>query len=336
MFRRTYNAAEHAHKGMLLASIVRRARTLRNLCYVREYEAASRMAEFRIDPSSVVYQRGTRVYRVPELGINLAPAHHCLLRALWQAFALKRAGVWFSNDGTEIIAHTPSFSVTVENEDELFILREVVANGIYNVVPGTPDVVVLDVGMNAGFASLQFAAQPWVAAVWAYEPVPETFARGLRNLERNPELAMKIKPHDYGLSDASGKMTFDYSPAWRGAAGLHGLTPGFRRNHRISSEEVSQVTVEVREASDVVREVRHGCPNASLILKLDCEGSEYPIIAALKSAGLLGQVDAFLIEWHERGAADLIETLTTAGFFALSLTPRESTGMIYACNRNEG
>ena len=293
------------------------------------------MAEFRIDPSAVVYQRGTRAYWVPELGIHIGPIHHGLLPALWQARILKRTGVRFSNAGSEIVAHTPCFSVAVENEDELFILREVVANGIYNVLPGTAEAVVLDIGMNAGFASLQFAAQPWVAAVWAYEPVPETFARGLRNLERNPELATKIKPHNYGLSDVSEQMTFDCSPAWRGATGLHGLTAEFRRNHRIVDEEVSRITVEVRGASDVVREVRQTHPNASLILKLDCEGCEYPIMAALKKAGLLGQVDAFLIEWHKCGAADLSETLTVAGFFVLSLTPCEATGMIYACNRKE-
>ena len=332
MFGRTHNAAAPKHNQML-SNIVRQARTLRNLCSVREYQAASRMAEFGIDPAAVVYKRGTRAYWVPELEITLTPSHHALLAALWQARALRRAGVRFSNDGAEIIAQTPSFTVPVENEDELYILREVVANGTYNVVPGAPGAAVLDIGMNVGYASLQFAAQPWAAVVWAYEPVPATYSRALRNLARNPQLAAKIKPHNYGLSDTSGQMTFDFSPAWRGAAGVQGMPPEFRKSHGVKENDVSRVTVEVRCASEAVRELKTAFPAAQVIVKLDCEGCEYPIIADLQRAGLLRHVDVFLIEWHQRGPAELLELLAAAGLFTLSLTPQESTGMIYACRR---
>ena len=333
MFRGTNNADEPARKSMTLSRLALHARTLRNLCYVREYQAASRMAELRIDPTAVVYERGTRAYWIPELAITLTPSHHVLLAALWQALVLKRAGAHFSNEGNEIIVHTPCFSVEVENEDELFILREVVANGVYNVLPGTPGAVVLDIGMNTGFASLHFAAQPWVAEVWGYEPVPETYERAVRNLKRNPKLAEKIKAHNYGLSDTDGQMTCEYSSAWRGAAGLHGLLPEFRRNHRIAEAEIKQVSVKVQRVGTVLRQLQEAWPEAHVIVKLDCEGSEYPIIASLHSAGLLRQIDAFLIEWHQRGATELVETLSAEDFFVLSLTPQESTGMIYACRR---
>jgi FkbM family methyltransferase len=318
---------------MLLSTIVKHGRTLRNLCYVREYQAAATMAEWRLTPTAVVYSRETRSYWVPELEINLGPAHHGLLAALWQALALKRAGVRFSNSGSEIIAHASGFNVAVENEEELFILREVVANGAYNVVPSAPGAVVLDIGMNVGYASLQFAAQPWVAAVWSYEPVPATYARALRNLERNPQLAARIEPHNYGLTDAGGQMTFDYSPRWRGAAGVQGLSAEFRSYHGVKEDDVSRVTIEVRSASETVREVRRAFPAAEVIVKLDSEGCEYPIIADLQRTGLLRHVDVFLIEWHKRGAGELLEALAAGGFCALSLTPQESTGMIYACRR---
>jgi FkbM family methyltransferase len=257
-----------------------------------------------------------------------------LLAALWQARALKRVGATFSNQAGEIIAHTPCFTVAVENEDELYILREVVANGTYNVVPSRPGAVVLDIGMNVGYASLQFAAQPWVAAVWAYEPVPATYRRALRNLERNRQLAAKIKPHNYGLANHQGNMTFDFSPQWRGAVGMEGLSPQFRNNHGIKGSDLSRVTVEVRSAAEVVRELKAAFPIAEVIVKLDCEGCEYPIIADLQRSGFLRKVDVFLIEWHRRGAGELLEALAADGFFTLSLTPQGFTGMIYACRRS--
>lgn len=317
----------------LLSTIARQGRLWRNLCYVRNYRAARQMAEYRLTPAAVAYRRDTRSYWVPELGINVGPAHYPLLAALWQARALKRAGVRFANEAGEIIAHTPSFAVAVENEDELYILREVVANGVYNVMPGTPGAVVLDIGMNVGYASLQFAAQPWVAAVWAYEPVPATYRRALRNLERNPQLAARIKPHNYGLAGHKGNMTFDFSPHWRGAAGVQGMSPEFRSYNGVRESDVSQVTVEVRSAADVVSELKAAYPTAGVIAKLDCEGCEYQIITHLHKAGLLPQLDVFLIEWHQSGAAELLEVLAAAGFFTLSFTPQESTGMIYACRR---
>lgn len=316
---------------MLLSSIVRQGRVFRNLCYLGDYEAASKMAECRIHPAEVGYRREKREFWVAELGITLGPAHHGLLEALWQARALRRAGVQFANVGSDIIAYTPCFAAAVENEEELFILREVVANGVYNLLPSAPGAVVLDIGMNVGFASLQFAAQSQVAAVWSYEPVPATYGRALRNLDRNPDLSAKIRPHNCGLSDSGGEMSFDYSPHWRGAAGVNGLTPEFRHYHR--SGGVSRVTVKVRSASEVVRELRAEHPRAGLIVKMDCEGCEYRIMASLEREGFLRQVDVFLIEWHKHGPAELIHSLAGADFDVLSLTPCEETGMIYACRR---
>lgn len=322
-----------SEEHVLLSTIVRQGRMLRNLCYVGSYDAASKMAECCVHPAEVGYTSATRVYRVADLGINLGPAHHGLLAGLWHARVLQRAGVQFANVGNEIIAQTPFFRVPVENEDELFILREVVADGIYNLIPSAPGAVVLDIGMNVGFTSLQFAAQPRVAAVWAYEPVAATYDRALGNLERNPELAVKIKAHNYGLCDTAGEMTFHYSPGWRGVAGVDGPSAEFRRTHRI--EDLSRVTVTVRSASDVVSELRSEHPAAELIVKTDCEGCEYRIVAAMQREGLLHQVDVFLIEWHKHGPTELVQALAGEGFVVLSSTTGQSTGMIYACRRTE-
>jgi len=316
---------------MQLTPILKKARVLRNFCYVGDYQAASTMAELRLDRHACLYDRATETYWVRELDLHLAPAHHNLLSELWRAVALKEAGVTFTNCDSDIVADTGAFSVVVDTAEELFLLHEIVADGVYNVASGRQGSVVLDIGMNVGFASLYFAAQPWVETVWSYEPVPETYARALRNFARNPAVAAKVVPHDFGLSDAAGKLTFDYCSQWAAAVGVSGLDPEFRRTHGLAESDISRVSVDVQEVCSVIQEVRAGYPHAQVIAKIDCEGAEYAIIAALRSAGLLRQVDAFLIEWHQHGPGELEQALTSAGFFALSLMPRATaTGMLYA------
>lgn len=322
---------------MQFAPILTQARTLRNFYYVRDYGAARTMTELRLNRDACVYDRATATYWIRDLDLYLPPAHHGLLRDLWQAIALKGAGVKFTNCGSDIVADTGAFRVVLDTPEELFLLHEIIAGGVYNVISSRQGCVVLDVGMNVGFASLYFAAQPWVGAVWSYEPVPATYTRALRNLERNPTLAAKIVPHNFGLSDAAGKVTFDYCSPWAAAVGVSGLNAEFRRSHGISERDISRVSVDVRDVCSVIKDVRARYAQAPLMVKIDCEGAEYAIMAALGSAGLLREVDAFLIEWHERGPRELEETLTSAGFFVLSLTPRaEASGMLYAHRATEG
>ena len=316
---------------MQFAPILKQARTLRNFYYVRDYPAARTMTELRLDRRSCSYDRATGAYWVRELDLYLAPEHHDLLSQVWQAVALKEAGVSFSNHGSDIVADTGAFSVVLDTPEELFLLHEIIVGGVYNVVTGRQACVVLDIGMNVGFASLYFAAQPWVEAVWSYEPVPETYTRALRNLERNPSLAARITPHNFGLSDAAGPLTFDYCSRWAAAVGISGLNAEFRRSHGISQSDIRSVTVDVRDVRSVIAEVRSAHAGTQLVVKIDCEGAEYAIIAALHSAGLLRQADAFLIEWHQRGPGELEAMLSSAGFFVVSLTPHaRATGMIYA------
>lgn len=319
---------------MLLSTLLKKARTLRNLYYVRDYRAASTMTVLGLDRHAVHYDRTSHTYWIRELDLRLAPTHHLLLPGLRDALELTRAGVSFTNCGNEILAHTGAFSVVVDTEEELFILMEIIAKGVYNVISSVEGAVVLDVGMNVGMASLYFAAQPWVRGVWSYEPVPDTYARALRNFERNPALAAKITPRNYGLSGMAEEVTFDFCPQWRGSVGVHGLSPEMRRG--IRAADIRPITVEVRSACDAVRELRSADPSAELIMKLDCEGAEYAILEALQGAGLLRYIDAFLVEWHTRGPRQLEQLLASAGFFVLSLNPHATgTGMLYAHTKGE-
>jgi len=311
--------------------LLKKARQWRNFCHVRDYGAASAMAELCLGPKDCVYDRASETYWIRELDLRLTAVHHKLLSGLRLAVALKRAGVNFTNRGGESVVDTGAFRVPVESGEQLFILNEIIVHGVYNVVSARRGSIVLDVGMNVAYASLYFAAQPWVEAVWSYEPVPETYGCALRNLGRNPTLATKIIPHNFGLGASAGKVTFEYCSELRGLAGISGLNPEFRRSFGVSESDIKNVSVDVRDVCSVIKEVRSAYPRSQVIVKIDGEGAEYPIIAVLRRDGLLREVDAFLIEWHRHGPRELEQTLTAAGFFVLSLTPHTGTaGMLYA------
>ena len=112
------------------------------------------------------------------------------------------------------------------------------------------------------------------------------------------------------------------------------MSPEFRSYHGVKEHDLRPVAVQVRSAAEGVSELKAAFPLAEVIVKLDCEGCEYRIINDLQKAGLLPQLEVFLIEWHQCGADELLQVLAAAGFFTLSLTPQESTGMIYACRRS--
>ena len=71
-----------------------------------------------------------------------------------------------------------------------------------------------------------------------------------------------------------------------------------------------------------------------LVAKVDCEGAEYQIIDVLDRRGLLSKIDAFLIEWHEKGPEEIQDKLVAAGHGVwLRSHPGANHGMIYSCLR---
>jgi len=86
--------------------------------------------------------------------------------------------------------------------------------------------------------------------------------------------------------------------------------------------------------TEVIPEARS--KNLDLVVKMDCEGSEFAICERLDEAGLLNQIRVFMIEWHkwwsEKTQHDIISRLIRCGFDALDHTNPENphAGMLYA------
>jgi FkbM family methyltransferase len=179
----------------------------------------------------------------------------------------------------------------------------------------TFECVAVDIGMNVGVASLALARSPRIVSVLSFEPFQAPFRRALSNFESNPELARKISPMNVGLSDRDQVL-------------------------EVMSQEISTIGVSIRGAGtgqkeqiavrDAGRELRNHITAARIdgkgvVLKVDCEGSEFAIIESFQREELLQHIDVMMIEWHkwwskEKTQADLIAPLLEAGFFVFDRT----------------
>lgn len=179
--------------------------------------------------------------------------------------------------------------------EELYILHEIHLAGDYDLMPSCLAVLV-DVGANVGFTSIFLAGLLPDLLVEAFEPVPVNYHRALRNVDANPAVAPRISVANLGLSSADGIVTMTSELARRGRSSF----VIDRRCEPIGP--VEEVQAVVRCATDVLREVRARHPGRFVMVKLDCEGSEYPILEQLHASGALTSADAYMMEWHRRAA----------------------------------
>ena len=243
-------------------------------------------------------------------------------------FRLRRWGVGLLIEGQSLKGRFEGCGFHICHKHDFQIFEEIFIQKDYDVeLPG--ELVVADVGMNVGYASLRFASMAWVQEVHAFEPFGLPFSRAIENFELNPGIRSKIFPHEFGLFDANLQRQVRYDDQHPLSTSIRGAGSG------------TDVTIQLREASSalgpIIRRAKaRGC---RFLLKLDCEGSEFPIIENLHSAGLLKEIDVLLLEWHKwwdraKSRRTLIEPLLACGFVILDRTKDDNpyAGVIIACN----
>lgn len=134
--------------------------------------------------------------------------------------------------------------------------------------------VVLDVGANMGAMALRFAER-FGATVYAFEPTDYAYAKLLRNLSLNPQLASRIHPIQCFLSDRNeNRSTLHAYASWR----VDGRTlPGKHPLHggnRMPANDVPSVRLD-----DWVR--RHDIQKIDLI-KIDTDGHEFGVLSGAR------------------------------------------------------
>ena len=244
------------------------------------------------------------------LGLRIAPRRHeYLLRSMLSLDALAAVGGHVERDEAgDPVYVLGSVHVRMESADDIGHLKEIFVDRVYDFAFGG-DALVLDIGLNVGVAALFFAAtKGW--EVVGYEPFPDTADTARRNVQASG-LEARIEVRNAALSDRDGTEKLPYDPQRRGRNSLF--------FDRVYGESLSTTRdIVVQDAAKVFREMRARAGGRPLIVKMDCEGAEYPILDRLESEGLMESFEAIVLEHHpfipNRSGADLQSMLIQAGF----------------------
>lgn len=227
-------------------------------------------------------------------------------------------------EGDAVVLSKGGMSFLTRSRDDLTFIGEVLFENTYNIL-SSRDICVIDIGMNIGLSTLSFATKPEVKEVHSFEPFPETFERARKNLDLNPTLIAKIHAYNVGISDRnwSGQIltaaTSDSGA--RSTVGVAGGRPTF---------------MELRDAGDTLRPIIESARanGRSVVLKVDCEGSEFAIFESLDRAGLFSKIDGFMVEWHamfpDKDQHSLLKPLRDNGFVIFDRSPARGNGFFYA------
>lgn len=305
-------------------------KTLKNFMRVPDFYWLQKIAEWGLDVNDVDFDKESGKILVKSLNILISKDKDDFLlnpETLRMAKSLqKNHSAKFSVDeNDELIGEIEGIKGFIQTEEELLILREVFVDGTYNFIHDKP-VVVWDIGMNTGFASLYFASNEKVEAVWGYEPFGQTYQQALRNFDLNP-LAKKIKAFEYGVSDREQTLVVEYSYEHKASVGIDRIPEEALKQ----AESLSKAEIRIKPATEVLESMRAEHPGLDIVAKIDCEGSEYEILSSLHAHGQLGHLKMVMIEWHEKGPDQLVENLRDSGFAIFSRRPKSKTiGMLYA------
>lgn len=234
---------------------------------------------------------------------------------------------FYKNLAEDIEVEINNIIYNIQTYEELFILNEIFINGVYNIHL-KEEFHLIDIGMNVGFTSLYFAEQKNCISINAYEPFKPTYEQALHNLALNQKLNAKITPHNYGLGDVEKIISISYDSALKGNMGINGI-PNYLAKDRQENEQEIIIKNSTETLMPILNTLKKG--TEKIILKIDCEGSEYNIFKSFAKSAILKDFDIIIMEWHINGPEELTKQLDKFGFKYFSFYPKNKVaGMVYA------
>lgn len=203
------------------------------------------------------------------------PRYRNLVRNIrnWPLFFTRRLQKGKGFEEVSFVTRGNPIRFTVPSQGLYVVFREIFVFDFYGIdallkkLPPLP--VVLDIGANAGyFDMLLFSKLPEVT-VFAYEPIPSNCTLFQKNVALNPSLGSRIHLFNKAVTGAPQEAVELFMETDDENSVIASVYPDFdRQNHftlRVPAISLQQILEE------------NGIARADLV-KMDCEGSEYPII----------------------------------------------------------
>jgi FkbM family methyltransferase len=185
---------------------------------------------------------------------------------------------------------------------DMFVLGETFVGGVYAGYPQITGKTVIDIGACLGDTAVYFAQQG--ARVVAYEPSTELFDLARRNLALNN---VSAELHNVGVGNQDGVYELAITP--HGADALSSTifpdAPELKGALPRTQTARSSVAI-VRFADELARF------DSVFLVKMDCEGCEFPVLLSLTDAQLR-KIEHIAMEYHANGRP-LLNKLRSSGF----------------------
>ncbi len=175
---------------------------------------------------------------------------------------------------------------------EIFILEE------YSPVIGSikNSDIIIDIGAHIGMFSLFATEKNPNVKILAFEPMKKNFCLLSKNISLNN--LKNIDIINYAVSDKNSETLLYLSEDNTGA---HSMFKKSERSEKIKTISINNIFIKFK------------IKNCSL-LKLDCEGGEYPIIMSL-SKNNLKKINSIIMEFHNpKQLPEIINKLKDLGF----------------------
>jgi FkbM family methyltransferase len=187
------------------------------------------------------------------------------------------------------------------------VLGQVLLDEFYREV-NLKDRIVLDIGAHKGYFAA-YALAAGAKAVVSYEPEPTNFYCLSHFAESAQRHDKAIEVVQAAVSDQEGELPFyTSSESWS-----HSLF------HHESQSCLQTVRVRVVSLSNVLADAREAFPIEQLVLKVDAEGAECPLLLDSR-ADIFAPVSEIVFEHHSFapcGLEDIIHRLQSLGFLYL-------------------
>ncbi|WP_370574400.1 FkbM family methyltransferase [Methanomethylovorans sp.] len=136
--------------------------------------------------------------------------------------------------------------------------------------------VILDIGAHVGYHSMNFAQLVGQnGCVYAFEPNIFNLRRFYLNLEKNADLAKRIKIHDFAISDQTGDIEFNFSSNVDDGKSSGSFISGAHtpyQNHVYDNIGFSKMSVKTISLDELL--YSNEATLIPYLLKIDVEGAE--------------------------------------------------------------